>query len=97
LASISSSQKNLVKGKCIVSFKKKKTFAMETWSEGKDSGTVGNVNLIQADMMYQEQQCKNGFKLPIVNYQLTLMSSSSHKVHIPCKKRNKDAISNLQH
>ncbi len=53
--------------KNVVSFLKN-TLAVETWSEGKDSGTVGNVVLIPADMMYQDQQCKNSFQLPIVNY-----------------------------
>lgn len=44
------------------------TLAVETWSEGRDSGTVGRVVLIPADMLYRNQKCKNGFQLPNVRY-----------------------------
>lgn len=61
------------------------TLALETWSEGRDSGTVGNVVLIPADMLYQSQLCEDSFQLPNVNYYFTLVVGSSPKVHIPCK------------
>lgn len=37
------------------------TLAVETCSDGRDSGTVGRVVLIPADMLYDNQQFKNQF------------------------------------
>lgn len=37
------------------------TLVVETWSDGRDSGTVGRVVLIPADMLYDNQRFKIQF------------------------------------
>ena len=54
--------------RCTEKIKRDDTLLVETWSEGSDSGTVGKVVLMPADMLFTDQsliKMASGLKLSV--------------------------------